>query len=99
MTKTTDAWLELLDKANVPVMRYNALDEVIDDPHLKSVNFFEWREHAQAGAYRSIRHPVGFSKTPADVRADARPVGADTRDILLELGFDEAEAEAIVADD
>lgn len=99
LTKTTDAWLELLDKANVPVMRYNALNEVVDDPHLKSVNFFERREHAQAGAYRSIRHPVGFSKTPADVRADARPVGADTRDILLELGFDEAEAEAIVADD
>ncbi len=99
LTKTTEEWLALLDKANIPVMRYNALDEVIDDPHLKSIDFFEMRDHEQAGTYRAVRHPVNFSNTPADIRADARPIGADTRDILAELGFGDAEIEAIVADE
>lgn len=98
LSRTTAEWLELLNEANVPAMRYNPLGEVIDDPHLKSIDFFELREHPDVGTYRSIRHPVNFSETPADIRSDAKTVGADTRDILLELGFGEDEADAIAAE-
>lgn len=87
-TKTTAEWLDILDKANIPVMRYNALDEVIDDPHLKSVDFFPIREHPDAGPYRAIAHPVKFSQSPADIRFDAKPVGSDTIAVLTDLGFD-----------
>jgi crotonobetainyl-CoA:carnitine CoA-transferase CaiB-like acyl-CoA transferase len=98
LTKTTKEWLDVLEKENVPVMRYNALDEVIDDPHLKSIDFFQMRDHPQAGRYRAIRHPVNFSRTPAEMRLDARPIGADTKDILSEIGFSEAEADEIASE-
>ncbi|MEM6497718.1 MAG: CoA transferase [Pseudomonadota bacterium] len=82
LTKTTDEWLEILDRVNIPSMRYNPIENVADDPHLASVNFFEEREHPEAGVYKSIKHPVEFSKTPTDIRNDARPVGADTEEIF-----------------
>lgn len=99
LTKTTDEWLEVLDKANIPVMRYNALDEVIDDPHLKSVDFFQMRDHPEAGRYRAIRHPVNFSKTPAETRLDARPLGADTKAVLEEIGLEQDEIDAVLSED
>ncbi|MEO1041801.1 MAG: CoA transferase [Pseudomonadota bacterium] len=80
--KTTDEWLDILDRSNIPAMRYNPIDNVPDDPHLASVNFFEEREHPEAGLYRSIKHPVSFSRTPADIRNDARQIGADTEEVL-----------------
>ncbi|MEM8936647.1 MAG: CoA transferase, partial [Pseudomonadota bacterium] len=98
-TKTTEEWLDLLDKARIPVMRYNKVEEVMNDPHLKSVDFFERREHPHAGDYHAVRHPVHFSKTPAEIRKEAQPVGADTRAILEELGIDPADIEDIVAGD
>ncbi|MEL6950063.1 MAG: CoA transferase [Pseudomonadota bacterium] len=99
LTKTTDEWLRVLEAENIPAMRYNPMGEVIDDPHLNAVDFFQLRDHPDAGRYHSIRHPVQFSKTPAETRFDARSVGADTSDILSELGFDDDEIAAITAED
>ncbi len=99
LTKTTTEWLDVLERENIPVMRYNPLESVIEDPHLKSVDFFQMREHPQAGRYRSIRHPVAFSETPAKMRIDARPFGADTAEILADLGFDQDEIAEITSED
>lgn len=96
LTKTTEEWLAELHAANVPVMRYNELGSVMDDPHLKSVGLFERRDHPEAGPYHAIRHPVSFSATPAEIRNDARPIGADTEDILQDLGLDAAEIDEIL---
>ena len=66
-TKTTDAWLALLDEANIPAMRYNTMEAVLTDPHLTQVGFFEERVHAIAGAYRAMKHPVTFSDSPETI--------------------------------
>lgn len=86
-TKTTDEWLTLLDEANIPAMRYNEMADVLDDPHLKDVGFFIERIHKDAGAYRSMRHPVLFSDSPADIRSDPPTLGADTETVLESLGL------------
>ncbi|MEL7451972.1 MAG: CoA transferase [Pseudomonadota bacterium] len=87
-TKTTTEWLDLLDAANIPAMRFNQMSDVLSDPHLKAVEFFEERDHPKAGAYRSMKHPVMFSATPANVRCDPPGLGADTETILGVLGLD-----------
>lgn len=87
LLKTTDEWLTLLDEANIPAMRYNQMADVITDPHLKAVGFFEEASHKDAGAYRRMRHPVVFSETPANIRIDAPRHGADTEDVLASLGL------------
>ena len=86
-TKTTGEWLDLLDAANIPAMRYNTMDAVLEDPHLATVGFFGEREHGAIGRYRSMRHPVHFSETPASVRTEPPRLGEDTETVLASLGL------------
>ena len=88
-TKTTQDWLDLLDKAQIPAMRFNKMADVLTDPHLEAVGFFETRTHPQAGEYRAMKHPVHFSETPASIRTDPPTLGADTETILASLGLAE----------
>lgn len=87
LLKTTEEWLTLLDEANIPAMRYNEMSDVIADPHLEAVDFFQTREHPDAGPYRSMKHPVHFSATPAEVALDPPRLGADTETVLASLGL------------
>lgn len=87
LLKTTDEWLTLLDGANIPAMRYNKMDDVLADPHLAAVNFFQTRQHPDAGDYRAMKHPVEFSATPADIAIDPPCLGADTETVLASLGL------------
>ncbi len=86
-TRTTDEWLILMDKANIPAMRYNTMKEVLSDPHLSATGFFTERHHPEAGAYRAMRHPVTFSKTPPSIFAEPPRLGADTETVLQSLGL------------
>jgi crotonobetainyl-CoA:carnitine CoA-transferase CaiB-like acyl-CoA transferase len=88
--KTTEEWLTLLDRENIPAMRFNEMADVLHDPHLVATGFFTERTHPDAGPYRSMKHPVHFSRTPADVALDPPRLGADTETILASLGLDEA---------
>lgn len=87
LLKTTDEWLELLDEANIPAMRYNTMEDVLSDPHLEAVGFFDVRDHPDAGQYRAMRHPVQFGATPADIALDPPTLGADTETVLASLGL------------
>lgn len=86
--KTTAEWLDLLGKANIPAMKYNTMAEVLEDPHLTEVGFFDEGKHPDAGPYRRMRHPVKFSRTPASIRIDPPRHGADTESVLASLGLD-----------
>lgn len=87
LTKTTQEWVSLLAEANIPAMRYNTMLDVLEDPHLAAVGFFESAEHKDAGAHRRMVHPVHFSETPANIRLDAPRHGADTHAVLSSLGL------------
>ena len=87
LLKTTDEWLSLLDGANIPAMRYNEMADVLADPHLAAVNFFQTRAHPDAGEYRAMKHPVEFSATPAEIAIDPPRLGADTEIVLASLGL------------
>lgn len=86
-TKTTDEWVDLMAAENIPAMRFNKMIDVLSDEHLSAVGFFAEREHPQAGPYRSMKHPVSFSATPANVRRDPPTLGADTEILLASLGL------------
>lgn len=86
-TKTTDEWVTALTARNVPCMKVNRLNEVMDDEHLDAVGFFEKRQHPSEGAYVSLRHPVRFSATPASVRRDPPRLGEHTDEVLDEIGM------------
>jgi crotonobetainyl-CoA:carnitine CoA-transferase CaiB-like acyl-CoA transferase len=70
LTHTTDEWMKLGDEHRIPIMRANTLEEVLEDPHLKAVNFFQLRDHPTEGKWRAMKPPVKFSKTPSSIRSD-----------------------------
>lgn len=80
--KTTDEWLELLDANNIPAMRYNRMADVFEDPHLTATGFFEERQAKAGYRYRSMRHPVQYSATPASTYADPPSLDADRDEVL-----------------
>lgn len=86
-TRTTDEWVALLAENNVACMRYNKVADVMDDAHLKAVDFFEERESEALGKYNSMRHPIKYSKTPASVFAEPNVLDADGDEIRSALGF------------
>jgi crotonobetainyl-CoA:carnitine CoA-transferase CaiB-like acyl-CoA transferase len=87
--RTTDEWLEILERGGVPAMRASTLEEVKDDPHLNESGFFQIREHPTEGTYRAMGHPVTFQKTPAGVWRDAPRLNQDEAYVrALALGED-----------
>lgn len=68
LTRPTAEWLALLSEADVPCSAINTIDELIEDPHLKAVGFFEAVEHQSEGPMLNTRPPVRFSRTPCETR-------------------------------
>ncbi|MEQ1538162.1 MAG: CoA transferase [Sphingorhabdus sp.] len=86
VTRSTDEWLVLLAENNIPAMRYNRMADVLTDPHLTAVDFFEERQASAGHSYRRMRHPVKYSVTPASHFADPPSVDADGEEIRRQLG-------------
>ena len=84
MAHTVEEWMKLGEENRIPIMRANGLDEVLNDPHLKAVDFFQVREHPTEGGWRAMRPPVRFSKTPAAIRTAPPKPGQDTKEIVGE---------------
>jgi crotonobetainyl-CoA:carnitine CoA-transferase CaiB-like acyl-CoA transferase len=85
LTRTTDEWVELLKPLHIPVVHLRRLDDLPEDPHLKAVDFFQRFEHPQAGGYFSLRPPVRYSLTPANIRRHPPRLGEHTQEVLAEV--------------
>ncbi|HET6969601.1 MAG TPA: CoA transferase [Phenylobacterium sp.] len=88
-TKTTQEWLDILKPLSIPVVKTNRLDDLPDDAHLKAVGFFEPYEHPDVGAYRQMKPPVKFAKTPSNIRRHPPKLGEHTDEVMAELGVSE----------
>ncbi len=83
-TRTTDEWMALCATHHIPAMRANEMSTLFDDPHFKAVGFFEERQIASEGLYRTMRPGLKFSKTPCSIRLDPPTVGEHTDEVLNE---------------
>jgi crotonobetainyl-CoA:carnitine CoA-transferase CaiB-like acyl-CoA transferase len=74
-----------LKPLHIPVVKMNRLDDLQADPHLAAVGLFERYEHPDAGPYVSLRPPVIYSATPANIRRHPPRLGEHTDELLAEL--------------
>ena len=94
--RSTDEWVETLERLDIPVMRMNTLESLLVDPHLADVGFFGWAEHPTEGKVRTMAGGSTWSKTQPDVRSLAPRLGEHSRDLLAELGYSDGEIDAML---
>lgn len=97
LERTTNAWLELLDRIDIPTMPLHTLETIFDDPHLKAVNMFEWTEHPTEGRVRRVAVPTTWTDSQPTPGRPAPQLGEHSAEILKELGYSDAEISSLIA--
>jgi crotonobetainyl-CoA:carnitine CoA-transferase CaiB-like acyl-CoA transferase len=80
--RTNQEWLALFNSLDIPACPVNSIEDLFEDPHLKSVDFFEDREHPTEGLVKNCRFPIRFGRTPTSVQRLAPNLGEHTHEIF-----------------
>jgi len=91
---TTAEWLRALQSLDIPHAPVNRLEDLLRDPHLQDVSFFEPNG---TGLARAARQPVLYPGYEEQPDRPAPPLGGDTMDVAAMLGYDEAAMGALRA--
>ncbi len=96
VTKTTDEWLALLRKAEIPCTEINSIDDLMHDPHLEKVGFFAVMDHPTEGMVRYTNQPVQMSATPPAITKHAPCLGQNSIEVMKEVGVTEEQIQALI---
>jgi crotonobetainyl-CoA:carnitine CoA-transferase CaiB-like acyl-CoA transferase len=96
-SRTTAQWLAILQAADIAAQPCHTLDTLPRDPHLEAVGLIEYEEHPTEGRTAAIRASIRVDAATLPRRSPAQPRGADTRALLVELGYAPAAIEALVS--
>jgi crotonobetainyl-CoA:carnitine CoA-transferase CaiB-like acyl-CoA transferase len=95
-TRTTAEWIDLLTKADIPVMPMHDLESILQDPHLASTGFFPVVDHPSEGKIRSMKTSARWSETPSEPSRLAPRLNEHGSEILKEAGFSDDEIATLV---
>jgi crotonobetainyl-CoA:carnitine CoA-transferase CaiB-like acyl-CoA transferase len=93
--RSSAEWLRRLEQAGVPAGPVLKVGQMHQDPQALAREMIVQTEHPSAGHVKAIGLPIKFSDTPGGVRRPAPLFGQDTREILREHGFSDAEIEQL----
>lgn len=94
--RSTADWIAALEAADIPVQKMNSLEDILADPHLAAIGYFQTREHPSEGRIRTMAVPSEWSESPPAYRRHAPRLGEHTREVLREAGLEEAAIEALI---
>jgi len=95
--RTTAEWLEALDEAGVPAGPVASIGEMLEHPQTRAREMVIDVEHSRIGTVRSLGSPVKMSASDrTGGRLGAPQLGEHTREILVEVGWSEADVERLI---
>lgn len=86
-------WLDLFQEAGIPAGSVNSIAEVEHNPQLLARDMIEYVEHPVLGKMPTFRTPISFSDIRLVPPVAPPLLGADTFDVLRELGYNAAPSE------
>jgi crotonobetainyl-CoA:carnitine CoA-transferase CaiB-like acyl-CoA transferase len=94
--RTTAAWVDALSRLDIPFSPVATMQSLLSDPHLSAIGFFDTGPAYPASIRRKIAQPVSFGGVDAQHDLPPRALGADTRSVLRECGYDDGEVDEMV---
>lgn len=96
--RTTRAWLEILDRADIAAKPCHTLETLPQDPHLIAVGLLRKEEHPVEGTTFAIRPTINVDGAYPPIGSIAQPRGWETVGLLVEAGFSKAEIEQLLSE-
>ena len=94
--KTTAEWIDIFDRTDVPAMPFQTLEQILEDPHLKDIGFFETIEHPSEGRIINMKLPNKLSRGARKDFRHAPKIGQQSVEILREAGFSDADITGLI---
>lgn len=98
LTRTTDQWLTLFERADIPAMPLHTPESLVEDAHLQATAFFKTWEHPSEGPLVDMAYPSTWSHTqPSGTRHQPR-LGEHSVEVLREVaGYSSQQIDDLLA--
>jgi crotonobetainyl-CoA:carnitine CoA-transferase CaiB-like acyl-CoA transferase len=96
-TKTTEEWSQAMERAQIWHARVQGYADLVEDPQIKHVEALVTMPGAgESGTpVTLVNHPVRYDGEAAAIRLAPQRLGAQSKEVLAELGFAPAEIAAL----
>ncbi len=94
--RATDEWEQILTRHKVWHSRVNDYAAVVSDPQVMHNGSFVTLKGATGSPITLVSHPLKYDGKSPEVRLPPQPMGAQSAEILGELGYSETEVEQLV---
>ena len=95
--RTTAEWTAAFDAASVPSAPVLTRSEMVRHPQVAANGTLVEYDHPLAGRLRQARPAIRFEGSPSSIRRGGSVLGADTREVLAEVGLSAEEIDAALA--
>ena len=96
-TETTEEWSRAMERAQIWHARVQGYADLVEDPQIKHMGALVTMPGA--GESRTpvtlVNHPVRYDGEAAEIRLAPQRLGAQSKEVLAELGFAAAEIAAL----
>lgn len=96
VTRTSAEWLATFERLDIPHAPVRTPQELLTDPHLADVGFFEPRFASETPVKRTLRQAINVEEVGSAPDLPPPPLGGDTEAVLREAGCSEAEIAAVL---
>lgn len=97
LKRTSAAWLEALNAADIPCAPMNSIDDVINDSHLNQSGFIRREPHHSEGTVQTTGAATQWSHTPPQAQCGAPLLGEHGFEVLRSAGYSDAEIRDLAA--
>jgi len=94
--RSTDEWMDVLVEAGVPAAPINDVDDALDNEQVRARNVVQEFDDGDR-TVPVIEHPINYERADSGFESPPPRLGADTRAVFRELGYDEERLDELAA--